>query len=446
MPKYTLNEGQQAAADGFFEFLLDESEKEMIITGPGGSGKTYLEGALIDEVMPHYHQICKMMGIKVKYQDVDMTASTNPAAEQLSNATGRPAGTIFSKCNLVVKNNFQTGETFVAKTKSWCQIHNQVVFVDEFSILDRNAVKQIRETLANCKIVWVGDAEQLGPVNDTSIIAEEMQAGIIRTYELVTQERNKSQPHLSETCTMLRQGVKDGLFNQIQLKKGVIDWITDPDEIQRELATHLTKPDHGLRVIAFTNDVVGEYSEFCRVNLRGRTEIYAEGDRLVVGSQLAVFDRGDRVRLQTDSTVTVARVHDNIGVKMIDEMYKLTATCQTLEILTKYGRRLTVTAPLYYQREVKRAISYLASEREWALMFNLKETYPDFRSADASTTHKAQGASFDTIFIDLPDLLSCGDIDTLLRLIYVAVSRARLRVVFFGELPEDLQELLIPEA
>ena len=50
MPK-TLNKGQQAAADGFFDFLFS-GDKEMIISGPGGTGKSYLLGYLIDEIMP----------------------------------------------------------------------------------------------------------------------------------------------------------------------------------------------------------------------------------------------------------------------------------------------------------------------------------------------------------------------------------------------------------
>ena len=48
---YNLNQGQQAASDNFFEFLLSD-EKEMIISGPGGCGKTHLMGHMIDEVMP----------------------------------------------------------------------------------------------------------------------------------------------------------------------------------------------------------------------------------------------------------------------------------------------------------------------------------------------------------------------------------------------------------
>ena len=42
-PDRTLNPGQQAAADGFFEFLMSK-ERYMILSGAGGYGKTFLMG------------------------------------------------------------------------------------------------------------------------------------------------------------------------------------------------------------------------------------------------------------------------------------------------------------------------------------------------------------------------------------------------------------------
>ena len=75
----TLNQGQQAAADGFFSFLFS-TNSQMIISGPGGVGKTYLMGHMIDRVMPEYFNTCTLMGIKPEYDGVVMTATTNKAA------------------------------------------------------------------------------------------------------------------------------------------------------------------------------------------------------------------------------------------------------------------------------------------------------------------------------------------------------------------------------
>ncbi|TJX12618.1 MAG: hypothetical protein E5W21_36750, partial [Mesorhizobium sp.] len=50
---YNLNDGQKAAADAFLEFLFSD-DKEFIISGPAGVGKTYLMNYIIDNTMPRY--------------------------------------------------------------------------------------------------------------------------------------------------------------------------------------------------------------------------------------------------------------------------------------------------------------------------------------------------------------------------------------------------------
>ena len=66
--------------DNFFQFLFTD-EKEMKIIGPGGVGKTRLMSAMIDDIMPRYHSSCALMGIEPLYEDVQMTATTNKAAD-----------------------------------------------------------------------------------------------------------------------------------------------------------------------------------------------------------------------------------------------------------------------------------------------------------------------------------------------------------------------------
>ena len=60
----------------------------------------------------------------------------------------------------------------------------------------------------------------------------------------------------------------------------------------------------------------------------------------------------------------------------------------------------------------------------------------DLRPEDASTVHKSQGSTFDTVFIDLSDLSTCRQPDMAARLLYVAFTRARNRVVLYGKLKD----------
>ena len=62
----TLNKGQEEAAQGFFKFLMEKDKNELVISGSGGTGKTYLMGYLIDNIIPRYLDTCKLLGIQPK--------------------------------------------------------------------------------------------------------------------------------------------------------------------------------------------------------------------------------------------------------------------------------------------------------------------------------------------------------------------------------------------
>ena len=52
----------------------------------------------------------------------------------------------------------------------------------------------------------------------------------------------------------------------------------------------------------------------------------------------------------------------------------------------------------------------------------------------ASTVNKAQGSTYDTVYLDLNDIGKCQDRDQVNRMLYVGVSRAKHKVVFTGDI------------
>ena len=143
----------------------------MIISGAGGTGKTFLMGHLINEVMPRYEKMCQMMGIESEFDSVIMTATTNKAAEVLAIETGRPTETIHSFLRLTVKEDWATGETKLTRTERWTIHQRMIIFIDECPMIDGDLHKMIREGTHNCKIVYVGDSYQLGPVGPGSAVS-----------------------------------------------------------------------------------------------------------------------------------------------------------------------------------------------------------------------------------------------------------------------------------
>jgi exodeoxyribonuclease-5 len=66
----------------------------------------------------------------------------------------------------------------------------------------------------------------------------------------------------------------------------------------------------------------------------------------------------------------------------------------------------------------------------------LKNQFPDLRARDSQTVHKSQGSTYETVIIDLSNLSTCHLPKLVARLLYVAVSRAKTRVILFGTLAQ----------
>merc|ERR1711879_130224 len=64
----------------------------------------------------------------------------------------------------------------------------------------------------------------------------------------------------------------------------------------------------------------------------------------------------------------------------------------------------------------------------------ISDTWIDIRPYFSSTINKSQGITCDNVFIDVRDVSRCRDANQLARLLNVGASRARKRVVMFGDL------------
>jgi hypothetical protein len=64
-------------------------------------------------------------------------------------------------------------------------------------------------------------------------------------------------------------------------------------------------------------------------------------------------------------------------------------------------------------------------EKAWEVFFTVKDFFVDVKHSFASTIHKLQGSTYETIYIDLYTISKNNmDRDTIFRLIYVAITRA----------------------
>ena len=418
-----LNQGQQDAADGFFDFLLSD-EKEMIISGPGGVGKTFLMGQMIDDVIPRYQSTCKALGMKADYVDVYMTATTNKAADVLSIASNRPTGTIHQHLNLKVLEDYGTGKSTLSKTREWKVHQNQVLFIDECSMIDTPLRRLVREGTHASKIVYVGDHCQLAPVMEK--LSPIYRDGL-RTYEL-TQPMRTDNPELQALNMQLRATVETGIFKPIQIIPGVIDWLNQ-DQMVDEIQEHFVNKGTTDRILAYTNKQVISLNRYIR-DLRGLPTELSVGENLINNSMVKVKSGS----LSVEEAVEIIELSEEV------ESYYPHPEAEV------FIRRATIRTPLkglftnvmipVDRVHAQSVMKWLAQRKYWSDYFNMKQSVPDLRERDAATTHKAQGSTHGTVYIDATDISTCRDPDQTARLLYVAASRARSRVVFYGELAD----------
>jgi hypothetical protein len=257
--------------------------------------------------------------------------------------------------------------------------------------------------------------------------------------------RNAGQPDLVRLCLQTRQQVETQDFQPIQLIPGVIDLLS-PEEMQDMIRAKFEKQTKDSRILAYTNQRVIDYNTHIR-DIRGLNEEYGVGEILVSNSTFMLTRTiesmdGDRSKTYTQSLsveteVEILSQDEKITYLLIEttpngEKIKLAVRLTTFK--TGLGQVFT-DVPLSVNRSNHAALSkHYARIKNWKQFFYLKDGFPDLRPRDAATVHKAQGSSYDTVFVDLANLSECRNPLTAARLLNVAVSRAQNRVFFYGEL------------
>ena len=430
---YNLNEGQKAAAEAFLNFLFSP-EKEFIISGPAGVGKTYLMNYIIDNTMPRYHAMCKLIGIKPEYTEVVMTATTNKAADVLSQRVGRPTKTVQSFFNLTVKDDYATGATSLKKTQRWTVHSKKIIFVDESSMIDSALWKMLHDGTADCKLVYVGDRHQLAPVQETLSPVYKHNAPMV---ELLQPVRNANQPALMAICQQLRDTVATGTFKPIQVVPGIID-LLDSQAIQDEIFNHFRQQTHDARILAYTNQRVIQYNDHIR-GIRNLPTEFQTGEYLVSNS--VVHHRTGQVPIEME--LEVLRNHGASKLQ-IDKEHHVWLDVDKLDLQDSFGEVLREIPVMTNRPHFDDLVKYYARAKNWTTYFYLKNSIADLRPRDAATVHKAQGSTYETVFIDLGNISTCRIPSQAARMLYVAFSRARSRVFLYGNLAAKFGGLVLP--
>jgi ATP-dependent exoDNAse (exonuclease V) alpha subunit len=412
-PQFELTLDQQTAMDALYKFLCDPIETVFVLSGYSGCGKSTLVRTLID-CLPGFMKTAKLIDPTSREYELKLTATTNKAAENLGRITGGEATTIHSFLGLRVHTVYATGVTTLIP-KNHDVYEGYMLVVDEASYIDSQLLKFIFSKTKNCKIVFVGDPAQLTPVKSSGTPVFDANFSGAALTTVVRQAEGNPIVALS---TKFRHAVNSGEFFKFTPDGHNVQYLCR-DDFNQKIEQEFNRPGwryQDSKILGWTNKCVVDYNKFVRNSVKGDPH-FAVGDYAVCNSFLSV----GRKSIKTDQLVEITQISADYEIHGV------------LGNLFRMDHDVSAFMPKTLESKNAR-IKKAKADNEIRLIAEIESEWVDLRAAYACTINKAQGSTFDEVFIDLDDVSRCNSGDQIARMLYVAVSRARNHVYLTGDL------------
>lgn len=412
-----LTQDQEKAKQELLGFLIS-SEKYFVLSGFAGTGKTFL----IQHVQDAYHKYMAKMNQatgNAKEQEWIYTATTNKAVHSLNQAVQcERVRTIHSLLGLMVRSDYKTGATFTVQDSAADEIKDSIVVIDEANFIDYQMLGFIEETIThNSKVIFMGDPTQLTPVglNHCPIFKNSYSS-----YSLTETVRQAKEHPLTALLNEFRAYISGTTTKFPKVTTcNFIQWV-DASTFEQMILQEFNSTWHtGMsKVLAWRNKTVTKYNNLIFQNLNQRTE-FIKGDVVISNHAVGLY-------IKTDAELEILKAKPTTMLDCKGHLY---------EVETPSGVTTQVFVPSKitdYTRAKNKAIKEGQTKDVQTIMY----TWADLRPTFASTVNKAQGSTYDKVFIDLADFKPMVNKDPiqLARLLYVAMSRAKTHCIFTGDL------------
>lgn len=413
-----LNPEQKIAKDRLISYLNSTTENRIILTGGGGTGKSYT----ISQVKSDLTKLLKLSAVidstKVNQRHWFFSATTNKAKQAIQMyLPNQEVTTIHSLLGL------RPFRGHLTKSKNFANgiPDSSIIVIDEASYIDTKLLSFIDELVPkSVKIIYVGDANQLTPVKSTTCPV------FHQGYEelkLTTLVRQTNAPLIGELSSEFKEYIESNGqldFPKISLSNE-ISHMSSSDF--NALIEKVFIQDNGLtlhnRVLAGTNAVVNKHNTHLFGLANGRTELVA-GDTVVSNNFVKGIKTDEEVIILSKSPYLSSIANCNGTVFSIQSMTHST----------------DVYVPDSHKKASKAITDLLDAPEsiDKAEALELYTAMADLRPMYASTIHKSQGSTFENVYIDLSSLSYVRDKVALARLLYVAISRASKHVYLTGDI------------
>lgn len=460
-----FTDDQQKAYNELIEFInspYNSKDYKRALVGPAGTGKTYLVKALIKN--------CNL-----SYSKIGLAAPTHKACRVLNesiNLTSIKVNTLGS--DLGLRLNFNVEKLDPARPpfdpKGRIKIGDfDLYIVDESSMINRGLKTLLEKTCESnqCKIIYIGDSYQLPPVGEKYPSAFKG----IKTYELKQIVRQDDDNPVRYLLDLLRYDIQHKSFRFLEYISKFREQF-DADNIKgysvcnsTEFAQmvynnfndeQITKNVDYAKVIAYTNSAVSGWNKMIRQSIIEEcdksvltkndllisyvTIVNEFNDALIKNSEdYIVYDIVNYTHPKYEFKGFMVKFQAIHGGRITNPIFVLDhKDAYSVQKYHKIAEELITTA--------KNANSTVKGER-WREYFQFKENcllLTDIIKSDGSplytrsidygfalTSHKSQGSTFDTVLVDVNDIVFdrygrlYADAEQTNRRLYVACSRCK---------------------
>lgn len=443
-----LNDGQADAMNKLVAWLDDpEDSRKAVLRGAAGTGKSYLTARFL-----------KYASDKVGLTQIQATSTTHKATGVLRgflNNNGLESidtGTIHSYLKLAPKADGSVKK--LKRSSRNCPEHRKLLVVDECSMMAQDLYNYLDEDYGVYfhKVLFIGDKLQLNPVGgDTKGASPTFDSEV--DAELTEPVRQAVGNPIIELGNHLRDCILNSQIPALETKiadgKGVVmvpaaKW----ERLLRETSSTieaLEYPDT-CRAVAWRNKTVKNLNRMVQVHIHQDqypdepVPKYNIGDTMVTYQPILQKALGTIKVLANNCEELIVRGID-VGNHPLYPLYE----CDIITLENDKGRTLQAYCVVDEDvDDLQIEIKQLARKKQWKKMYDLKERFDLIEPAYCLTSHKSQGSSFQSVFVDAEDMeivtkmnlpkegggmMSAKDkLDTYLRCLYVGVTRASERV------------------
>ena len=442
--KFELIMKQIKANISFSKDTHDLENRILSLTGPAGTGKSFLTAKIIYEVYK-----LKEENSVYDNRDIYVTAPTHKAKkvtdDMLKNYNlNIKSQTIHSYLNMIKIYNFKKGiEKFIFEPS---KIPNtSLLIVDESSMVSKDIYNFIIEAMEKNyvnTVLFIGDCYQLLPINQGFNDVFKLK----KQYTLTEIVRQKENSEIIKLSTKVRDNITNkkysdlrDIFNQY---KGhlEIEFFNDEESFIKDFCRHPNWYDEDKILTSYTNRSIDDFNEKIRNQFWKERGIenpasFLASDKLRFKKSLYLdlnLNYKDKILYVNSDEVTI---HN--AVLNYDKIHCLKVwNCSVLEkSKIKSFNVLANNSINMFQDMLKEYKTFAKQEAYpnniwyWKKYFKLKDAYANVQYIFASTIHKLQGSTYDTVYIDLRFISNTNiSKDLLYRLVYVAVTRARKNI------------------